>query len=105
MQRHFRRGGLPESVEVGQCTASRNEAQAPVVLRQALEQRGDALILEFARRGRSGRVLQRFESVENEQVLPLADDAGEALAFLERAGAAGGECLVRVVAEVRSGLP
>ncbi|MFO1424388.1 MAG: hypothetical protein U1F70_12200 [Candidatus Competibacteraceae bacterium] len=49
--------------------------------------------------------MQRFEAVENEQVLPLADDAGEALAFLERAGAAGGECLVRVVAEVRSGLP
>ena len=70
---------------------------------QALEQRGEALVLELARRGRAGRVLQRLEAVENEEAAPLADEAGEALAFLERAGVAGGELFVRVVAEEGEG--
>src|SRR5436190_22579193 len=46
-----------------------------------------------------GRILQGLEAVEDEQAAPLADDAGEALAFLERAGGAGGEGFVRVVTE------
>src|SRR5436190_6694667 len=50
-----------------------------------------------------GRILQGLEAVEDEQAAPLADDAGEALAFLERAGGAGGEGFVRVVAEEGEG--
>ncbi|MBI2928823.1 MAG: hypothetical protein HYY24_24435 [Verrucomicrobia bacterium] len=42
--------------------------------------------------------MQRLEAVEDEEAAPLAHDAGEALAFLERAGAACGEFFVRVVA-------
>jgi hypothetical protein len=42
---------------------------------------GRALVFEFARRG---RVLQRLEAVEEEQAAPLAGEAGQALAFLER---------------------
>jgi len=47
--------------------------------------------------------LQRLEAVEEEEAAPLADEAGEALALLERAGAAGGEGLVRGVAEEGEG--
>src|SRR5439155_24515463 len=50
-----------------------------------------------------GRVLQRLEAVEDEEAAPLAHDTGEALSFLERAGGAGGEGLVRVVAEEGEG--
>ena len=59
------------------------------------------MVLEFTglECGCSWRVLQRLEAVEDEQAAPLADDVGEALAFLERAGGAGGEGFVRVVAE------
>ena len=52
---------------------------------------------------RSGLVLQRLKAVEDEQAAPLADEAGQALAFLERAGGAGGEGPVRVVAEEGEG--
>ena len=52
-----------------------------------------------------GRILQRFEAIENEQALALADNTGETLAFLERAGVAGGECLIRIVAEEGQGFP
>ncbi|MGZ8690015.1 MAG: hypothetical protein ACXWXI_06050, partial [Aeromicrobium sp.] len=55
---------------------------------QAFEQRGDALVLELARRGRGGRVLQRFQAVEDEQVLSLANEAGQILAFLKSASRA-----------------
>ena len=80
-----------------------DDAQAVAGGGQPFEQRGDALVLEFARRGRGGRVLQRLEAVEDEQAAPLAHDAGQALAFLERAGGAGGEFIVRVVAEEGEG--
>ena len=92
-QLHLRRGGLPERPQVRERIPGGDDAQAVAGGGQALEQRGDALVLELARRGRGGRVLQRLEAVEDEEAAPLADEAGEALAFLERAGGAGGECL------------
>src|ERR1039458_8128175 len=80
-----------------------DDAQAVVGGGWALEQRGDALVLELARGGGGERVLQRIEAVEEEEVTPLAHEAGKALSFLERAGATGGERLVRVVAEEDEG--
>ena len=102
-QLHLRRGGLPERLQVRERIPGGDDAQAVAGGGQALEQRGDALVLELARRGRGGRVLQRLEAVEDEEAAPLAHEAGEALAFLERAGGAGGELLVRVVAEEGEG--
>src|SRR5688572_12376394 len=103
-QFHLRRSGLPERLQVRERIAGGDDAQAATGGSQAFQQRGDALILELARRGRGGRVLQRLEAVEDENAAPLADDAGEPLAFLERAGRAGSERLVRVVAEEGEGL-
>src|ERR1044072_3968817 len=95
----LRRGSLPKRLQVRQRIAGGDYAQAMAGGGQALEQRGDALVLQLARRGRGGRVLQRLKAVENEKIAALADDAGEALSFFERAGVAGGELLVRIVAE------
>jgi hypothetical protein len=52
---------------------------------EILEQDRDALVLELARRGRGGRVLQRLQAVENEQSPPLAHERGQPPAFVERA--------------------
>ncbi len=102
-QFHLRRSGLPERAQVRQRIAGGDEAQAVAGGGEAFKQRGDALVLELVGRGRGGRVLQRLETVEDEQGVPLADDGGEALAFLERTGGAGSEGFVRVVAEEGEG--
>ena len=52
---------------------------------QPFEQRAQPLVLEFAGRGRGGRVLQRLEAVEDEQRAPFADELGQPPALLERA--------------------
>ena len=70
---------------------------------QALQQRGDALVFQLARRGRGGRVLQRFEAIEDEKAASLAQEPSEALAFLECAGGAGCKLFVRIVAEEAEG--
>src|SRR4051812_45760761 len=99
-QRHLRRGGLPEGLQVRQRRPGGDDAQAVAGGGQAPQERGDALVLELAR---SGRVLQRFEAVQDKQAAPLAYDVSEASSFLERARGAGGKFFVCVVAEEGEG--
>src|ERR1039458_3385991 len=80
-----------ESLQVRKCMPGGDDAQAMAGGGQALEQRGDALILEFAWPGRGGWVLQWFEAVEDEEVAPLAHEVGEALSFFPRTGIARSE--------------
>ncbi|HEY5752649.1 MAG TPA: hypothetical protein VIT21_05840 [Chthoniobacterales bacterium] len=102
-QLHLRRAALPERPQIRERIPGGDDAQAVAGGGQALQQRGDALVLQLTRRGRSGRVLQRLEAVEDEKAATLAHDAGEALTFLERTGVAGGKLLVRIVAEENQG--
>ena len=81
----LRGSGLPEGAQVGDGVARGNQAQAVAAGGQPLEQGRDALVLELARRGREGRVLQRLQAVENEQGPPLAHERGQPPAFVERA--------------------
>jgi hypothetical protein len=76
--------GLPEGAQVGDGVARGNQAQAVAVGGQILEQDCDALVLELARRGRGGRVLQRLQAVEDEQRPPLAHQRGQPPALVER---------------------
>src|ERR1035437_1419128 len=84
-------GSLPERPQVRQRISGGDDAQAKAILRQTLEQRGNALVFQLAGRGTGGRMLQRLQSVENQQATSRADDTGNALALLERAGGAGGK--------------
>ena len=91
----LRHGGLPERLQVRERIPGGDDAQAVAGGGQAFEQRGDALVLELARRGRGGRVLQRLEAVEDEEAAPLAHERARRWPFSNAPGGAGGELLVR----------
>ena len=74
-----------EGAQVGDGIPGGDDAQAAAGGGQPFEQGGEALVLEFARRGRGGRVLQRLQAIEDEQRPPLADELGQPPAFVERA--------------------
>jgi hypothetical protein len=82
---HHRGGGLPIGAQVRDRIAGGDNAETFVVGGEPLEQGGEARVLEFARRGRGGRVLQRLQTIEDEQRPPLAGELGQPPAFVERA--------------------
>ena len=79
------RGGLPVGAQVGEGIPGGDDAKPQAGGGQPFEQGGEALVLELARRGRGGRVLQGLHAIEDEQRPPLADELGQPPAFVERA--------------------
>lgn len=67
-----------------------DEAESAVVRVQSAREDSQAVSRNSAGLG----VLQRFEAVKNEKRAVLADESGEALALLPRAGVAGSEVWV-----------
>jgi len=60
-----------------------------------------SLVLSSLRRPPRSARIAAAQAIEDEKAAPLAYDACKALSLLERAGVAGGELLVRFVAERR----
>ncbi len=78
------RGGLLVGAQIGDAIPGGDDAKPQAGVGQPLEQGGEALVLELARRGRGGGVLQRLQAIEDEQRPSFADELGQPPAFFER---------------------
>ena len=76
-QRDLRRRHCRGGLEIGDGIARRDEAEASASEGQALEQRGEAVVLELSLGRRGRRILQGLEPIKNEQRAPAADLLGE----------------------------
>ena len=81
---HLRRSGLPVGSQIRDGIPGGDHAQAVVVGGQPFQQGGQPLVLQLARRGRGGRVLQRLQAIQDQQRPPLAHQLRQPPAFVER---------------------
>src|SRR5271165_6022118 len=76
------RRGHAEAFEVLDRIARGDEAEAPVVLGEPLEQRAQAFVLQLACKRRTRRVLQRLQPIQDERRALVADPFGQAPALV-----------------------
>ncbi len=76
------RRGCGVALQIVDREARRHQTEAGVALREALQQREHALILQLAGERRSRRILQRLQPIEDQQRALGPDDLREPLALL-----------------------